>query len=309
MQGLEASSQWFANAGLAMLQRDFAPVMDRIAAGLVGRGSECFGFDDQISQDHDFELRFALFLTAEDDRKFGFQLERAYRQLRKDTLPAQSSSAASKLGDMEHGVIIIGDFYQRHLGFPGEPTDFRQWLYTPEYAFAEATNGAVFYDGLGEFTRIRQTLLHNMPEDVRKKKLAARAAVMAQSGQYNYMRCIKHGEAGAAALALDDFVCNAVSMIFLLNGRFAPYYKWMFRAMRNLPKLGDLADGLEKLLNCRHEPANTVQLVEDIASAIIRELKNQNLTSSSDNYLEAHAFEIMQRITSQEIRSLHIMEG
>lgn len=31
-----------------------------------------------------------------------------------------------------------------------------------------------------------------MPEDVRRKKLAARLIFMAQSGQYNYSRCLGH---------------------------------------------------------------------------------------------------------------------
>ncbi|MBQ7696819.1 MAG: DUF4037 domain-containing protein, partial [Lentisphaeria bacterium] len=34
-------------------------------------------------------------------------------------------------------------------------------------AFAEATNGEVFRDDLGVFTGIRNTILHDIPEDVR----------------------------------------------------------------------------------------------------------------------------------------------
>ena len=40
-----------------------------------------------------------------------------------------------------------------------------------------------------------------MPEDVRAKKIGSCALKAAQSGQYNYARCIKHGEDGAAMLA------------------------------------------------------------------------------------------------------------
>ena len=41
---------------------------------------------------------------------------------------------------------------------------------TPDSCLAAATNGEVFRDDLGEFSRIRQSLL-NMPQDVRLKSL------------------------------------------------------------------------------------------------------------------------------------------
>ena len=37
--------------------------------------------------------------------------------------------------------MVIGDFYRRHTGIPGAPRTWQEWLYTPEYAFAEAVNG------------------------------------------------------------------------------------------------------------------------------------------------------------------------
>ena len=219
-----------------MLEREFGDVVSRIAVGRAGHGSECFGYDDEVSCDHDFFTGFCLWITDEDERDFGFRLERAYARLRKEFPPdgEGGNSGSSRLGDAEDGVIAIGDFYRRYLGFSGAPENWRQWLYTPGHAFAEATNGAVFRDDLGVFSGIRDTILNGMPEDVRRKKIAARAVFMAQSGQYNYMRCLKHGEPGAAALALDEFVRNAADMVFLLNRRFAPYYKWVFRAMRDI---------------------------------------------------------------------------
>lgn len=52
------------------------------------------------------------------------------------------------------------------------PQTLQDWLYTSSVFFAEATNGEVFRDDLGEFTKIRNEILHGMPEDVRAKKSA-----------------------------------------------------------------------------------------------------------------------------------------
>jgi hypothetical protein len=148
-----------------------------------------------------------------------------------------------------------------------------------------------------------------MPEDVRIKKLAARSLTAAQSGQYNYSRCMKRGEKGAAALALNEFVSSVISMIFLLNKRFAPYYKWQFRAMSKLPRLSELKEPLEKLLLQSDPYPEKARLIEDIAQVLIGELILQDLSASTSDYLEHHAFELMKQIRSREISALHILEG
>ena len=63
MQGLELSKRYFEEFGRPMLERDFGEYLDRIAIGLVGHGSECFGYDDEISTDHDFTPGFCLWIT------------------------------------------------------------------------------------------------------------------------------------------------------------------------------------------------------------------------------------------------------
>ena len=297
-----------------MLEREFGDVVSRIAVGRAGHGSECFGYDDEVSRDHDYFTGFCLWITEEDERDFGFRLERAYARLRKEFPPDGAGEGgeiqgSSRLGDAEDGVIAIGDFYRRHLGFPGVPENWRQWLYTPAHAFAEATNGAVFRDDLGMFSGIRDAILNGMPEDVRRKKIAARAVFMAQSGQYNYMRCLRHGEPGAAALALGEFVRNAAEMVFLLNRRFAPYYKWVFRAMRDLPKLGHLSVVLTDLLTSSDPGEAKAAKIEKLCMEIVSELKAQGLSDFDDVYLEPHAFAIQSGICDHEIRELHIMEG
>ena len=101
-----------------MLGRDFAAQRHRIAAGLCGEGSECFGFDDAVSRDHDFGPRFFLFLTEEDNASFGYALARAYAALPQE-FHGVRRLAANTVGAPRGGVLTIPAFYRRFTGCPG----------------------------------------------------------------------------------------------------------------------------------------------------------------------------------------------
>ena len=307
MRGLDEARACYEAYGRPMLHEQFPDYEGRIAVGLVGRGSECFGFDDDISRDHDFPQGFCLWLTDEDDLKIGVALARAFRPLLRPEARPHSA-----LAEESRGVHRISAFYRRYTGSNGVPDSWQQWMAIPSYALAEATNGAVWRDDLGAFTAIRERLLTGMPEDVRLKKLAARAIEMAQSGQYNYSRCLRHGEEGAAMLALSDFVRSAAQLMYLLNRRHAPYYKWLLRGVDELPRLSELRSALDYLLTAENdEPGRVTKagVVEDICAAVVREMRAQQLTDGDWEYLENHAFCLMDRIRNPEIRAMHVMEG
>ena len=304
-KGLEEARELYLRKGRQMLQDLFPAEQGRIAVGLAGRGSECFGYDDAVSRDHDFAPGFCLWLTDEDDLLFGSRLRRACREI----FPPPDARAKSALGEEAAGVHRISDFYRRYTGCAGAPETLEHWLSLPSSALAEATNGEVWRDDLGAFSSVRETLLHGMPEDVWRKKIAARALEMAQAGQYNYARCLQHGQAGSAQLALFSFVKAACSMVFLLNRRHEPYYKWVFRAMEDLPKLSPIKDALEFLLLEDAERDLRQGVVEDICAQVIAELRSQQLTESRSAYLEPHAFSIQEHITSRALRAMHILDG
>ena len=302
MQGIELAQQWYENILLPEVEKELPESLTTFAAGIAGRGSECFGFDDDISRDHDFHPQVTLWMTPEDEQQYGFKLMRIYLKTAGKTA---STAAESRLGENERGVVLIDDFLLHHLGYAHAPETWQQWLYTPEYAFAETVNGRVFTDAPGVFSRIRENIRHGIPEDVRLKKISAYAVMMAQCGQYNYSRCLKHGEPAAAAVAMSEFIRYTAMLVHQLNFVFTPYYKWMFRSMRELPLLGELAGEINKL----PDAADKVSIIENICFQVAQELKAEGLSNSSSDYLESHAFDVMSHIRNREIRSLHIMEG
>ena len=190
MNGIELSRAYFEEFGRPMLENEFPELMPYLAAGLFGSGSECFGFDDEISTDHDFEPGFCIFLPDEDtvDRRAAFLLERAYAKLPKEFMGFKRAML-SPVGGARKGVIRTAEFFEEKIGSPDGTLTPEEWLTVPEQALAEATNGVVFFDNFGEVTKIREALAY-YPEDVRRKKLAGNLLLMAQSGQYNYKRCL-----------------------------------------------------------------------------------------------------------------------
>ncbi|MDO4608500.1 MAG: DUF4037 domain-containing protein [Clostridia bacterium] len=304
MKGLELSHAYYLEYGKPMIERDFAEYAERIAVGLVGHGSECFGFDDEISADHDFDAGFCIWLTDDDEREFGFKLFRAYSKLPKE-YKGYKIIQKSLFGSEHKGVHTISEFYRRYTGTIGAPQTAEQWLQIPDFYLAEATNGEVFCDPLGSFTAIRNQILNGMPQDVWFKKIAAKALTLAQTGQYNFNRCLSHGEAGAAALALSQFAQAAVETIFLLNRRYAPYYKWLFRAGRELPILGNRVEQIEKLITDSTLIQNQrLDIIEGVCADIIAELKLQGLTNIDSDYLEPHAYAVNDKIKDSSIRNL-----
>jgi hypothetical protein len=310
MNGLELSRAYYEQYGEPMLRERFPQLMPLLAAGLAGSGSECWGYDDEISRDHDFEPGFILFLPGEDvvDRRTAFALERAYAALPKEFMGVKRAMLAP-VGGARHGVLRTADFFREKTGSADGNLSFMEWLALPEYLLAEAVNGEIFADGLGEVTAIRDRLRHR-PADVRLKKLAGQLLLMGQSGQYNYRRCLLHGETGAAQLAVAEFVKSAMAAVFLLNDIYQPYYKWSFRAMRALPRLSITAELLEYLLTTDNEEeiaSEKYAVMEGIAADIIGELQAQGLTQAVCGDLEKHAYSVNDRISDAQIRNLHIL--
>ncbi|MBQ7152811.1 MAG: DUF4037 domain-containing protein [Clostridia bacterium] len=312
MQGIEIARQYFEQYGEPMLKKQFPEYVSKVAAGLIGAGSECFGYDDEISRDHDFEPGFCLFLPGEDviDRRTAFLMERAYAALPRSFMGLERG-LMSPVGGNRRGVIRLSDFLSEKTGLPDGMIAKDAWFSIQEQYLLEVTNGEVFLDESGILGKVREHLSF-FPRDVMLKKTAGHLLLGAQSGPYNYERCLRHGEKGSAQMCLYEYCDHMISVIFLLNGRYRPYYKWVFRAMRELPVLSTLCESFEFLLTTDNEdPTVPVkqQVLEEIQGKVIEELLEEDLSRASCTDLEKHAYSVNDRIGDPVIRNRHILSA
>ena len=310
MKGLEISKSFYQEYGIPMVKDQFPFLEREIAVGLIGSGSECFGYDDNISTDHDFDPGFLIFIDDKIDETTKFKLERAYAKLPRE-YKGYKREIMSPVGGNRRGVKRVSDFLKEKTGTIDGKLSIYDYMSIPEMNLAELVNGEIWRDDSNIIKNVR-IKLSTYPYDIKLKKIAGELLIMAQSGQYNFERCISHNELGAARLSLYEFVNATIHTTFLLNEVYMPFYKWKFRALRDLSWPGDIKfeKTLGKLLSISEEDIfnnSVADEINDIAKVFINRLKSDGLTSRDDVYLERHAYEVNNRIRDINIRNMNIL--
>ncbi|WP_298703229.1 DUF4037 domain-containing protein [uncultured Veillonella sp.] len=269
-----------------ILKQSFPELLARMAAGLVGKGSECLGYDDEFSKDHDFESKVLLFMSAADYEAHHRELEEALKGITKG-----------------HAYVVpTQDFYQKYTSTSQGPKTLAEWRAIPEDFLATATSGEIFFDNLGEFTQIRQYLLDYYPRDLWLKYLAFECIKLAQAGQYNFPRCLKRNEIVAANLALSEAMNHAMAIVYILNKTYMPFYKWRHRKLQSLPILGaEIGQIIESMVKTGTIDADNTNRIERICEYIIDRLREIGLSQSKDSFLLAHGYEIFKQISEPSL--------
>jgi hypothetical protein len=300
MKGLAVAEGFYRDYGIPLLQRRFSTYTDRIAAGLVGPGSECFGFDDEISRDHDWGPGFCLWLTDDDYQEIGAALQEAYENL-PETYEGFGPRIVSPGEEGRVGVSTISSFYKTYTGLDHAPQTLSEWIRLPEQSLAVCTNGMVFHDPRGQFSQWRKQLQDFYPKDIRLKKIASRCITIAQSGQYNFERSLKRNETFALHYAETKFCSDVISLLFLLNRKYTPFYKWMHRAVKDLQILGCQMHSLIAELISEADMGRKINFIESICALLVEELIHENLTDSRSDFLLDHAHSIHSRIEDEAL--------
>ena len=113
----------------------------------------------------------------------------------------------------------------------------------------EVTAGAVFHDGLGELTRVRDSLRW-YPHEVWVWVLAAQWRRIDQEEPFVGRTAEVDDELGSRMIA-SRLVREIVRLCFLLERRYAPYSKWLGSAFRSLDAHADVRAALDAALDAR----------------------------------------------------------
>ncbi len=310
VSGLELCRRYYEEYGMPMIAEQFRAYESLIAVGLVGKGSDCFGFDDALSQDHDYGPRFVMWVTKSVYEEIGEELQEAYESLPGHFMGVER--VETSYGRDRCGVMIIEEFYRNLLGFnlvemldrgsaSGKESmeTIKSWLAVHDYALAAAVNGEVFRDDEGVFTRYRNMLMEYYPKAVWYRKIAQTCALFSQNGQYNLPRMRRRGQLVAAELAKAECARQAMKLYYLLNRKYAPHDKWLFKGMPENPKMVLAGKGIEQtgvaelverisLLSVdeAHETELTTA-IESLAVIFANELEKKDMVGKCDLYLDA----------------------
>ncbi len=293
--GLALCRAYYETYGAPMIHEKFPDYEERIAVGLVGEGSDAFGWDDELSKDHDWGPSFCMWLSEEDEAQIGEALQKAYEELPTEFQGQKRADTAQ--GGGRRGVMTVGAFYERLLQAKRyEEIDWRQ---VEDASLAAAVNGQVFRDDAGVLTAFREKLQQGYPEPILFAKMAEECGHFAQAAQYNYNRVLQRGDQLTAGILLGDGLRCAMRLFYLASGLYPPHDKWLYRGLQDLEGGPEFAVLLEKM---RKDP----QKAEEVGAFLAMDLYRKDYLSDIDPYLDHQTEELLEkslfaRRTTQEL--------
>ena len=307
--GLELCKKYYEAYGKPMLQEKFPAYVSRIAVGLVGEGSDCMGFDDEFSRDHDWGPGFCIFIPQELEAEIGEKLREEYEALPTEFMGYQR--AVTPQGKDRLGVHTIEGFYQKYAGRNEDGSiDYRN---TPDASLFACVDGEVFDDPEGSFTRIREEIKKGYPEEIRYLKIAEDLARISQTGQYNYRRMMERKDRLSADRELSECMTCLMRFWHHLCNTYPPHDKWLKASLLRLPEGEKFLIEIEKLHGSYRqwdaEGLKTVEFILDnLCTGIARRLYDEGVISDVDDYLDHHVEELLMKASYAKLTDEQLVE-
>ena len=283
-KGIDICKKYYDRYVRPMIDEKFPEYASKIACGLSGEGSDAFGYDDDLSRDHDWGPSVCLWISEETDEKIGEDLRKAYEEL-----PGEMDGikrAPYVRGRDRRGVQVIPEYFRRLTG--ASMYEEIDWKETTSPLLAAAVNGRIWRDDEGLVTEFRNKLIKGYPESILFKHLAESCARFSREGQYNAPRVSKRGDELTARMFIYDAAREAMKLLYLANGKFYPHDKWLRYGLKDL----EGGDTLDSLLQSMVEDP---EKAEEVGAFLAMELYRRNYISDIDPYLDNQTEELLQK--------------
>lgn len=259
--GIDLAREYYQQV-VAPLLAQRAPGLEHAAARL-GSGSDVLGLDDEQSRDHDWGLRLTLLVEGgraeQIDGLLARELPESWRGL-----PTRFATTWEPEVRQRVEVAPAADFASSRLGIDAEHLTspdgpaLEDWLSVTGQAVLEVTAGAVFHDGPGVLTGIRDRMGW-YPHDVWLYAIAADWHRLGQEFQDVGRAGLRGDEDGSAVIAARH-VRTMLHLAHLLHRRWPPYGKWLARSAAALPGGAALREAVGEVLAARQWRARQAAL-------------------------------------------------
>ncbi|HJP32261.1 MAG: DUF4037 domain-containing protein [Candidatus Latescibacteria bacterium] len=231
---VDTSRGFFEEIVHPLMERHFPEAATQMACGVFGYGSEVLFFDDELSRDHHWGLRVDILLPDAMHR----ELSGAILGTLVPELPQEYGGIPLRDAHVSgHGIApeSLQAFLRRTIGLLDVPQTHAEWLDIPEVDIVHVTNGQVWHDPSGEFSRIRAALLEYYPEPVWLRRISHWCRYASGMGIYALNRAALRDNPVYAFTAFSRCIKWSIELAFLLERTYFPYDKWLYPTFQRLP--------------------------------------------------------------------------
>lgn len=282
IKGLELSESFFNENKALLFKKIPSNAIEYITIGLFGFGSECYGVDDEISEDHDFDQGFIILVEDSVPLTDFLKIKQAY-----DCLP-KLYKRFCLLNQTKHGVHYMKE-YLNYLGV----NDIKN---ISDESKALLLNGKLFYQGFAStFANLRYDIRKNSNYDF-LIDLLLKALEINKYIPYNLKRSLDRGDLYTFKSLKNNLVNHLIEFYYIYHKMYLPHDKLRLKLMDN-------NSIIKKWIYYILDHDDISKLYEEISAKIIETLHNFNVIKRINTlYIEDYKEEITSFIKEWNIK-------
>lgn len=282
IKGLELSESFFNENKALLFKKIPSNAIEYITIGLFGFGSECYGVDDEISEDHNFDQGFIILVEDSVPLTDFLKIKQAY-----DCLP-KLYKRFCLLNQTKHGVHYMKE-YLNYLGVNVIKN-------ISDESKALLLNGKLFYQGFAStFANLRYDIRKNSNYDF-LIDLSLKALEINKYIPYNLKRSLDRGDLYTFKSLKNNLVNHLIEFYYIYHKMYLPHDKLRLKLMDN-------NSIIKKWIYYILDHDDISKLYEEISAKIIETLHNFNVIKRINTlYIEDYKEEITSFIKEWDIK-------